>query len=412
MAKTATAKRQSEATSQAYFRRLAIVFADPIRLKIVSELFYREMSPSQFFASFGGGTLSRVDGHFKRLKESGWLRLVRQQTGGKRRGAVENFYRAPKLAIFDNDSWAELPRPLRKEFSWRTFEQFAEQVKIALEAGTFDSREERHFSWSALVLDWEGRVRVIEMVDELFAALNEEQADARVRLDHSGERPMHATVGLAAFDSPRGERNRSGLILPATEPGPTLNEEFRVRLSRVFRSSMNLKIVAELSLREMSASQFAAEYEMGDLSEVSRRFRGLAEQGWLRKVKTERGGKRRGGTETFYRAVGPAIFDTRSWAQVPEEVRETVDWRVFEQLTEQVREAMEAETFDAHTDRHHTWSPFVLDEFGWRQVIRLIDKTFKRMFQEQALAKRRLAQSGAEPVIATVYLAAFESPAP
>lgn len=413
MAETATtAVGRSETSFDAYFRQLAIVFADPIRLKIISELYYREMSPSQFYESFGGGSLSRVDGHFKRLKESGWLRLVRRATGEGRRGAVENFYRAPKLAIFDNDTWAELPLSLRIEFSWRIFEQFAERVKDALEAGTFDSRGERHFTWTALVVDEQGRSRVIKLVDDLFAALFEEQADARIRLSHSGETAMHATVGLAAFDSPRNRRTRTGLILPTGEAPPGPEEEFTVRLSRVFRNEANLKIVAELSLREMSASQFAAEYEMGDVSDISRRFRRLAEQGWLTKVKTKKGGKRRGATETFYRATGPAIFDTRSWAKVPDAVRETFSWHIFEQLAEQVREAMDAETFDARTDRHHTWSPFVLDELGWSQVIRLIDKAFERILQEQALAKRRLAQSGEEPVIATVYLAGFESPAP
>jgi hypothetical protein len=394
-----------------YFRRLAVVFADPIRLKIVSELFLREMSPSQFYETFGGGSLSRVAAHFRRLQEFDWLRLVRKEGGGGRRGGLEHFYRAPKLAIFDNESWAHLPASVKTEFSWRIFEQFAERVKDAFEAETLDTRPERHLTWTPLVLDEEGRERVIEAVDSLFAALFEEQADARVRLGHSGEAPIHATVGLAAFDSPRRERNRSGLILPAPVPERLLDEaEFLARLARIFRNEVDLKIVTELSLREMSPSRFSKEFD-GDLSEISRRFRTLLKQGWLVKVGTKTGGKRRGATETFYRATGPAIFDTRNWAKVPEPIRKTYSWRIFEQLAEQVREAINACTFDSRPDRHHTWTPFMLDELGWQQVIAAVDRVFHLVLREQEQAKRRLTESGEEPVIATVYLAAFESPA-
>jgi hypothetical protein len=402
---------QADVESEAYFERLSVVFADPIRLKIVTELFHREMSPSQFHAAFGGGSLQRVAGHFKRLRETGWLRHVREETGGGRRGGVENFYRAPRLAVFDNEAWAQLPMAIRIEFSWRIFEQFAERVKIALEAGTFDARSDRHFTWTPLVLDEHGRLNVVRLVDDLFSVLFEEQADARIRLSHSSDPPLEATIGLAAFESPRLRRNRSGLVLPPPSPDQALSEqEFTKRISKIFRSKTNLKIVTECSLREMSPSQFAAEFASEEASDVARRFRLLCEQGWLVKERSETGGRRRGATETFYRATRPAIFDTRCWAQVPPEIRKRNSWRIFEQLAEQTREAMDAATFDARPDRHHTWTPLVLDELGWKQVIEAVDGVFFAVLQEERAARERLAQSDEEPVIATVYLAAFESP--
>ena len=395
-----------------HLERLAVVFADPIRLKIVTELFRREMSPSQFFETYGGGSLPRVDRHFKRLAQHGWLRLVRQATGGRRRGSTEHFYRAPELAIIDNESWAQLPTSLKAEYSWRTFEQFAERVKEALEAGTFDARGDRHFTWTPLVLDKQGRGRVIAAVDSLFASLLEEQADARLRMARSGEDPIHVTTGLAAFDSPNRERNRSGLLLPSLRSQEEAEAmPFTVRLAKVFGNPLNLKIVTELNLREMSASEFVQEYGAARLDDVNRRFKMLAEIGWLTQVREETGGKRRGAREHFYRATGPAIFGTRSWAQVPDEIRGTYSWRAFGQLAEQVREAMDAGTFDASDDRHHTWTPLVLDQLGWEQVIAAVDGVFHFLPKEEEAAKVRLAESGEDPAIATVYLAAFESPA-
>ena len=131
-----------------FLQRLAVVLAHPIRLKIVTELSMREMSPKQFFEEFGYGSIARVDEHFKILVKYGWLRFVRPESGGRRRGATEHFYRATELAVIDNDTWAELPYSIRVEFSSTIFEQFAERFTQAMEAGTFDARADRHFTWT------------------------------------------------------------------------------------------------------------------------------------------------------------------------------------------------------------------------------------------------------------------------
>ena len=313
-------------SQSSFLTRLAVVFADPIRLKIVSELFMREMSPTQFYDTFGGGSLSQVARHFKRLAEQDWLRLVREASGGRRRGAVEHFYRAPELAIFDLETWALLPDSLRSEFSWRIFEQFAERVKEALEADTFDARSDRHFTWTPLVLDEQGRERVIAAVNTLFTSLFEEQNDARLRIAKSGETPMQATVGLTAFDSPNRRRNRSGLLLPTVDVVESDDSlPFAVRVAKVFADPLNLKIVTELNLREMSPTRFVDECGGAPLASVDHRFKMLAEIGWLTKVGKKSGGRRRGATEHFYRATGPAIFDSKSWSKVEDSIRVTFE---------------------------------------------------------------------------------------
>ena len=221
-------------------------------------------------------------------------------------GATEHFYRAPKLAIFDRETWALLPDTLRVEFSWRIFEQFAERIKEALEAGTFDARIDRHFTWTPLVLDEQGRERVIAAVDALFTSLFEEQADARLRIAKSGEEPMKATVGVAAFDSPSQHRNRSGLLLPAIEVvEPADPIPFAIRVAKVFVDPLNLKIVTELNLRELSPSQFVDECGGAPLAGIDRRFKLLTGIGRLTKVGEKSGGKMaRCSTEHFYRATG------------------------------------------------------------------------------------------------------------
>ncbi|HET9154284.1 MAG TPA: hypothetical protein VFN85_09240 [Solirubrobacterales bacterium] len=390
---------------------MAVVFADPIRLKIVSELFLQEMGPSRFLAKFGGGTLQRVDSHFKRLVEYDCLRFVRTAppTGP---GAPEKLYRAPRLAIFDEETWAKLPLPMREEFSWRIFEQFCERVNEAMKAHTFDARPDRHFSWIPLVLDEQGRTAVFRAVTQLFYRLLEEQVDARTRLQYAPAASVYATVGLAAFDSPTRQRNLRGLLVPehpGQGEGPFDEEAFTGRFARVFSSELNLKIMTELNLRPMSASEFAAEFG-GDPREIAKRFRTLRDLDWLEIVKEETGGRRRGATEIFYRAVRPAIYDTGRWSKVPQEIRERDSWRIFEQMAEQVREAFQCRTFDLRADRHLTWAPLELDQTGWEQAIAAIDQCFHDVRAEESRAKGRLILSKEHPLIATVAFAGFESP--
>lgn len=183
--------------------RLSKVFADPLRMKILAELNNREMSPKQFFVEFGGGSISRVSRAFDVLVEYGWLEQVRTETGGKRRGAVEHFYRATESAVFDDDLWPDVPESMKTLVSWSIFETLNERVKDAMKARTLDARQDRHFSWMSLRLDLQGWKNVIAKVNALFHWLYKEQEEANLRMAETGEEPIPMTVALAAFESPK-----------------------------------------------------------------------------------------------------------------------------------------------------------------------------------------------------------------
>jgi hypothetical protein len=377
-------------------------------LQIVTELYMREMSPSQFHREFGGGTLSRVNQNFKTLEKGGWLRYIRSERPKGRRGSDEHFYRATELAIFDDETWALLPYSIRIAFSWRSFQQLVEKFREAMKAGTFDARKDRHFTWTPLLLDQLGWDRVLEAMDILFLSLFEEQEDAKARIPLSEEESMRASVVLTAFESPLkgSSRVRPKLIediWDSLTPFPT-------RLSRVFADELCLKIVAELNLRDMSVSEFHREFGGGSRWSIGRRFKLLKELGWIRKAYEKKGGKRRGARERFYRATMPAIYDNASWSEIPDSERETDSQKTLKQLCEQVEKAMRAGTFDARKDRYLTWSLFRLDQRGWEKVIAGIEALFAFIFEEQARANERMAGSDDKPIRMTVALAAFESP--
>jgi hypothetical protein len=397
--------------------RLAVVYRDELRMKVVTEAYMRELSPKLFYEEFGGGSVSRVARHFERLVESDWLTLTRTETGGARRGAVEHFYRSTELVIFEEETWAALPVSMRAAFSWMTFEQLAERVRAAIVAGTFNACSDRPLGWAPLLLDRAGWKRVLEAADVAFRTILEEQDRAKRRFAESGETPFLSTAALAVFESPmwlqrEGDwRNRP--YAPAQEAGTKGAIDravFFPMLAKVCADPLDLQIVEELNRREMSAKQFHAELDGDTVSGFSRRLQKLTRQGWVKQVRQETGGKRRGATEHFYRATGPALIDNGSWAEVPDPAKATLTGRTFEQLRNRVKEAIDVGTFDANTDRHLTWSLLLLDEVGWKGVVGIIDAFFKGVLKEERDAKQRLAKSGEEPILTTVGLAAFESP--
>lgn len=395
----------------AYLRRLSVVFAVELRIKIVTELYQREMSPTRFFEEFGGGSVSRVDRNFKRLAEHGWLRCVRSETGGNRRGATENFYRATELAVFDNETWVLVPYSMRVAISWRTFKTLAQRVREALMAETLDARADSHLSLATMNLDQHGWEQVVAAVDALFEVVFEEQADAKLRVAHSGERPMTATLALTAFESSRpwnagAERSTPRLV----EIHKDSAVPFPLRVSKVFADELCVNIVAEANLREISAPLFHSDLGGDSVEGIRRRFKTLEKIGWLQQVSQKTGGRRRSAIERFYKATGPAIFEEEGWADVPGSVEPTDSWTTFKALAEQVKAAILAGTFEARLDNHLSWSVLRLDRLGWEKVATQVDALLASILEEKDRAEARIAVSGEEPIATTIGLAAFESP--
>ena len=377
----------------------------------------REISPKLFYEEFGGGSVPRVAQHFEKLAESGWLTLTRRETGGARRGAVEHFWRATDLVIFEDETWAALPASMRASFSWITFEQLTERVSAAIIAGTFNARSDRHLSWTPVMLDQLGWGRLIAAADVAFRTVLEEQDRANRRLAESGERSVLATTALAVFESPmwlqhqNDWRHRSYASAHATGTTAAIDKRsFFPMLSRVCANPLDLQIVDELNRRELSPKQLHAFMDDLTLPGSDRRLQKLARQGWAMEVRQETGGARRGAVEHFYRAVGPALIDNESWAEIPDAIKVTITSRTFEQLREKVKEAVDVGTFDARMDRHLTWSLLRLDRVGWETVVGVVDAFFETLFAEEKNAKRRIAERGEKPILATVGIAAFESP--
>lgn len=390
-------------------RRLAVVFAVELRMRIVVELYMREMSAPQFHREFGGGTPARISQNFASLTKKNWLRLVSKEgPGGRRKGGVEHFYRATELPFMDAESWALLPYSVRVTSSWNMYTQIIPRLQRNLEAWTMESCHKRDLSCSEFLLDEEGWKRAIAALDGEFVGLIEEQEDARRRSRLSGERRIRVDVFLIAFQSPDAwTQPTAGDLLLGHSAEPLIS--FPERLAPILEDDMRLEIVSELNKRELSVTQFHREFGGANKLSVTRRFRGLEKSAWVAKGKRKTGGMRRGSREQFYRATRPRIYGDDSHSDIPSTLRGAEGWYSFERLCASLKEAMTSGTFDARPDRYFAWSLISLDRQGLESVIAGIESVATLISQEQEKAKQRMARSGEKPITLTLGLAAFEA---
>jgi hypothetical protein len=298
-------------SSREHLRRLAFVFAVELRLKIVTELYMREMSPTQFHREFGGGSASRVARNFEALRKHGWIRYIRSAAGREGKGK-ENFYRAPELAFIDAETWALVPYSMRVTSSWHVFNRIAARMRDAMEASCSGTQQGRDLTSTPLVLDQVGWARVIEAVTTQFVYLFEEQKDAQLRVRHSGEKLIRADIFQVAFQVPTltDMQLKSALIERRNEPLVPLFE----RMSPVFADDICMRIVNELNRQEMSVTLFYREFhrELSDvgIGALHRRFKRLKEVGWLAKVHEETGGNVAGRQRSFIARPSPLLRRT------------------------------------------------------------------------------------------------------
>ena len=196
--------RPSPAETKIVSQRLAKAMAHSLRIRILVELNKRPMSPTQFAWEIGGASLSNVSRHFRILKELGCIELEEVKTGGRRRGGQEHFYRAVQRSLFDESVWANLPNSLRAEVTVSAVSTYIERVSEAIASGTMDSRDDRHFTWTAMHYDEDAWGTMNKRIERLFKRSLEIQTESLGRLERSGEAPIPVTVALACFESPSG----------------------------------------------------------------------------------------------------------------------------------------------------------------------------------------------------------------
>jgi DNA-binding transcriptional ArsR family regulator len=194
-----TAKAKGKRAPEIVDRRLAKALAHPVRVQILSVLSHRQISPVEFSREVGQ-PLSKVSYHFRVLEKFDCAEIVKT---AQRRGSVEHFYRGTRRALFGDSDWKQLPKSVQGGVTSTILRTFLDRATEAIKAGTFDAREDRHFTWTPFVVDEEGWSELMSILESALVQATEVEVKASKRMAKSGADGIAMTVALAGFESPK-----------------------------------------------------------------------------------------------------------------------------------------------------------------------------------------------------------------
>jgi len=199
--KNAIAATSTERAPSNLTPKTAKALSNRWRSRIMMELNARPMSPSQFVDEVGG-SMTHVSRCFRQLAEWGFIEVVEEKKGGKRRGGIERLYRNTQRAYFGTETWETLPRFLRNEVSRSFLASYLDRITEAINAGTFDADTDRHLSWKTVALDRIAWAALSTALDSVLEWLPELEKESTTRAERKFETLIPTTVGLASFRSP------------------------------------------------------------------------------------------------------------------------------------------------------------------------------------------------------------------
>ena len=177
-------------------------------------------------------------------------------------------------------------------------------------------------------------------------------------------------------------------------------------LARVLAHPLRVQILGALDERVASPSELARELD-GSLGTVSYHVRQLERAGLIELVSTA---PRRGALEHYYRAkLRPRITD-ESWAQLPEMVKQALTGSALASISARVNAAAVAGGF-SRDDAHLSKTEIVLDERGWKAVVKELERLDERVERIQAESAKRIGNDHDAEMSASLVTLFFE-PAP
>jgi len=193
------ASKQGLRSSKLVDPRIAKALAHPLRVRILATLSHRSISPVEFSRETRV-PLSDVAYHFRKLEEFECAEITREVPV---RGSTQHFYRGTTRPLLGDDAWKYLPASIRGGISGMLWQTLIERAAEAMEAGTFDSRDDRHFTWTPYTVDEEGWSELTKLQAETLDEATAIEVRSAERMARSREAGVNTTFALACFESPK-----------------------------------------------------------------------------------------------------------------------------------------------------------------------------------------------------------------
>jgi DNA-binding transcriptional ArsR family regulator len=188
----------SESSREVVDQRVIKALAHPVRARALAILNERVASPNEIAKELEQ-SVGHVSYHINVLKKCECIELV---DTAPRRGAVEHYYQATSRVFIDDEAWRRLPASVRPSLTATLLQDLIEDAGGALNAGTFDARDDRHLAWTPMIVDEQGWGDLNEALAALLERVFEIQTASGKRLTKAGEPGIQVSVASMAYETP------------------------------------------------------------------------------------------------------------------------------------------------------------------------------------------------------------------
>lgn len=177
---------------------LVKALSHPLRARALAIFNERVTSPAELARKFNK-PVGNVSYHVNKLKEFGCIEPVSERPV---RGATEHFYRGVTRSFLSAENWAKLSPEAKSGVSIAGLKMQNDASMVALEASTFDSRDDRHLSCTPVTIDEEAWGQIVQLLADTLESVIEIQAGAATRLAETDAPGFRATISIQSFESP------------------------------------------------------------------------------------------------------------------------------------------------------------------------------------------------------------------
>lgn len=146
------------------------------------------------------------------------------------------------------------------------------------------------------------------------------------------------------------------------------------------------QLVAILHERVASRSELAAELGF-DWAEINYEIEALEAAGIIEVVAEKR---KKNTIETFYKATTRAYLAPSEWLDVADPIKASLRSSLFRNLMVDATAAISEETFDSLPGAHMSWTPMILDDEGWEEIVRILLHAMENAINVQEESAERL----------------------
>jgi hypothetical protein len=174
---------------------------------------------------------------------------------------------------------------------------------------------------------------------------------------------------------------------------------------KTLANSMRVQILTILNERANSTTRIATELGV-DYGDVAYEIEVLRDLGRIEVVDEV---KRRGAVEIFYKATARAHLDKYEWPVVPDSVKGGMRASLLQSIMDDAIVAIYEKTYDSVDVAHMSWTPMILDEEGWEELVVVLHKALEAALSIQERAAGRLTEQDVEGTPCTVSILGYAS---